>query len=137
MDVSIVSAERELWRGQADLVIARSPEGEFGIMRGHIPFLAALVPGLVSAINGNDRRSFLVSGGFLEASGTLDDYHVILLADDAEEVGELEPAEIARRIDAIRRRDDDADDTDEDVAEARLRGSLAAGERATGEYSSR
>ena len=45
MDVSIVSPEQEVWRGEAELVIARSPEGEFGIMRGHIPFLAALVPG--------------------------------------------------------------------------------------------
>ncbi len=104
-------------------------------MRGHIPFLAALVPGLVSAVNGNERRSFLVSGGFLEASGTLDDYHVILLADDAEEVGELEPAEIARRIDELRRREDDNTGEDEDRAEAALRASLAQGERATGEYS--
>jgi len=135
VDVSIVSAERELWRGEADLVIARSPEGEFGIMRGHIPFLAALVPGLVSAVAGNDRRNFLVSGGFLEASGTLDDYHVILLADDAEEVGDLDPAEVARRIEALRRRDDDDTGEDEDRAEAALRASLAQGERATGEYS--
>ena len=44
-------------------------KGEFGIMRGHIPFLAALVPGLVTIVNGSDRSAFLVTGGFLEASG--------------------------------------------------------------------
>jgi F-type H+-transporting ATPase subunit epsilon len=50
VDVSIVSPERELWRGEADLVIGRSPDGEFGIMSGHIPFLAALVPGAVTVV---------------------------------------------------------------------------------------
>jgi F-type H+-transporting ATPase subunit epsilon len=104
VDVSIVSAEREVWRGEADLVVARSPEGEFGIMRGHIPFLAALVPGLVKVSSGTKTDTFLVTGGFLEASGGADDYHVIVLADDAEEVGDIEPAEAARRIEEAKQK---------------------------------
>ncbi|HVF52926.1 MAG TPA: ATP synthase F1 subunit epsilon [Actinomycetota bacterium] len=84
MKVSIVSPEKKVWQGEAELVIARSPEGEFGIMKGHIPFLAALVPGLVTIVSGATREAFQVSGGFLEASGPADDYHVIVLADDAE-----------------------------------------------------
>lgn len=133
MDVSIVSAEAEVWRGRAEMVVARSPEGEFGIMRGHIPFLAALIPGLVTVVNGAERRSWLVSGGFLEASGSMDDYHVIVLADDAEETGELDPAEAARRIEELRRHD--ADDDADDRASAELVASLARGEREHGEYS--
>lgn len=85
MKVSIVSPEANLWQGEATLVIARSPEGEFGIMRGHTPFLASLVPGRVTVVSGSTRRSFDVTGGFLEASGPADDYHVIVLADDAVE----------------------------------------------------
>ena len=135
MDVSIVSAERAVWRGEADLVIARSPEGEFGIMRGHIPFLAALVPGLVKVRNGGSYEQFLVSGGFLEASGPADQYHVIVLADDAEEVGDIDDAELARRIEEARRVK--SEDETRDRSDAALRASLAAGERATGEYSSR
>lgn len=87
MDVSIVSPEKEVWSGDADMVVARSPEGEFAILRGHVPFLAALVPGRVAVVDGNRRSEFEVPGGFLEASGPLDDYHVIVLADAAEEVG--------------------------------------------------
>lgn len=102
MDVSIVSAEREVWRGEADLVVGRSPEGEFGIMRGHIPFLAALVPGLLKITGGGTAQSFLITGGFLEASGTHADYHVIVLADDAEEVGDIDDAELTRRLEAAR-----------------------------------
>jgi F-type H+-transporting ATPase subunit epsilon len=135
LEVSIVSAEREVWRGDAEMVVARSPEGEFGIMRGHIPFLAALVPGLVKVhTSGSSIETFLVTGGFLEASGSMDDYHVILLADDAEEVGEIDDAEVARRIEAIRASQAEQDTSER--SEAALRGSLAAGERASGEYSS-
>ncbi len=111
MEVSIVSPESEIWSGGAQLVIARSPEGEFGIMRGHIPFLAALVPGRVAVVTGAQREEFFVPGGFLEASGTRDDYHVIILADSAENLADIDVAE-ARRIaeEASRRRDEDTDE---------------------------
>jgi F-type H+-transporting ATPase subunit epsilon len=126
LDVSIVSPEREVWRGDAEMVVARSPEGEFGIMRGHIPFLAALVPGIVKVhIGGASIETFLVTGGFLEASGSLDDYHVILLADDAEEVGDIDDAEVARRIEAIRAAQ--AEEETSQMSEAALRASLAGG----------
>jgi F-type H+-transporting ATPase subunit epsilon len=104
VDVSIVAAEAEVWRGEADTVLARSPEGEFGILRGHIPFLAALVPSFVTVVSEGSRRTWLVPGGFLEASGTMDDYHVIVLVDDAEETGELGDAEAKERIENLKRR---------------------------------
>jgi F-type H+-transporting ATPase subunit epsilon len=101
MDVSIVSPERELWHGDAEMVVARSPEGEFAIMNGHIPFLAALVPWRVTVVSGGSRESFFVPGGFLEASGSSDDYHVIVLADDAEPISD-DLAEVQRRVDEQR-----------------------------------
>ncbi|HEX2293932.1 MAG TPA: ATP synthase F1 subunit epsilon [Actinomycetota bacterium] len=122
MQVSIVSPEEEVWRGDADMVVARSPEGEFGIMRGHIPFLAALVPGRVAVVTGNQREEFFVPGGFLEASGTQDDYHVIVLADSAENLADIDVAEARRVADEARRRRDE--DTDE-RAEAEMRVALA------------
>lgn len=109
MDVSIVAADKEIWRGDAEMVLARSTEGEFGVQRGHIPFLAALVPGIVTAVQDGGRRRWKVPGGFLEASGTLDDYHVIVLVDDAEEIGDVDANEAARLIDEMK--------------QARLRGS--------------
>jgi F-type H+-transporting ATPase subunit epsilon len=137
MNVSIVAADRNVWQGDAELVIARSPEGEFGIMRGHIPFLAALVPGRVTVVSGGSRETFLVTGGFLEASGPMsDEYHVIVLADDAEEVGDIDDSELQQKIEDMKKRVAEDDDADE-RADAKLRGSMAAGERASGEYSSR
>lgn len=122
MDVSIVSPEEKVWEGEADLVIARSPEGEFGIMRNHIPFLAALVPGVVTVRNGNDRDEYFVPGGFLEASGSGDEYHVIVLADSAERVDEIDVDEAKRRIDDAKRR---ADEDTDDRVEAELRVEMA------------
>ena len=103
------------------MVVARSPEGEFAILRGHIPFLAALVPAPVKVIAGDTREVFLVHGGLLEASGPRDDYHVIVLADAAERVGDIDVDEARRRLDDARRRMEDQDDR----AEAEMRVALA------------
>ena len=128
MDVSIVTPEEEVWSGQADLVIARSPEGEFGIMRGHIPFLAALVPGLVTIVSGGSRKSYIVPGGFLEASrgGDDDDYHVIVLADGAEEAGDIDAAEARRRIEEAKRKAEE--ESHDRRSEAELAAALAGPE---------
>jgi len=122
VDVSIVTPEKKTWQGQADLVVARSPEGEFGIMRGHIPFLAALVPGRVRVVSGGDRDEFFVPGGFLEASGPMEDYHVIVLADDAENLEEIDVAEARRRLEEARRH---AQDESDERTEAELRAEMA------------
>ena len=129
MKVSIVTPEEAMWEGEADLVVARSPEGEFGIMRGHIPFLAALVPGLVTVVDGGNRQQYIVPGGFLEASGPADDYHVIVLADDAEEADDIDAAEAIRRIEeAQRKKDEDVDQH----AEAKMRAAMAGPELGRG-----
>jgi F-type H+-transporting ATPase subunit epsilon len=122
VDVTIVSPESEVWQGEADLVVARSPEGEFGIMNGHIPFLAALVPGRVRVVSGGDAEEFFVPGGFLEASGPHDDYHVTVLADDAESLDDLDAARAREQLEEARRRHErEADER----TEAALRVELA------------
>ncbi|CAN5764051.1 hypothetical protein BH20ACT23_BH20ACT23_24180 [soil metagenome] len=141
MSVSIVSAEEAVWRGEAEMVIARSPEGEFAILNNHIPFLAALVPGRVSIVSGNERAEYFVSGGFLEASkggvgsarpqndgktgATKDDghdYHVIVLADDAEDLSQIDAAEARRRLEEAQ---SEAAEASDERAEARMRIEMA------------
>ena len=110
-----------VWEGDADMVVARSPEGEFAILRGHIPFLAALVPGIVKVVSGNSQEIFFVSGGVLEASGSMDDYHVIVLADDAQPAGDITLEDARRRLMQARGREEDIDER----AEAELRAAMA------------
>lgn len=47
LSVSVVSADREIWAGEASLVVAKTIEGEIGIMSGHQPMLAILSAGEV------------------------------------------------------------------------------------------
>jgi F-type H+-transporting ATPase subunit epsilon len=133
MSVSIVSAEEEVWRGEGEMVVARSPEGEFAILHNHIPFLAALVPGRVAIVSGNERAEYFVAGGFLEASrgavgGSSDegegghDFHVIVLADDAEDLSQIDATEARRRLEEARA--ETAGESDE-RAEARMRIEMA------------
>lgn len=47
LNVSLVSADREVWSGEASMVVARTTEGEIGILPGHEPLLAILGAGQV------------------------------------------------------------------------------------------
>lgn len=53
LTVSLVSADREVWSGEAKQIVARTTEGEIGILAGHEPVLAILAAGEVR-ITGTD-----------------------------------------------------------------------------------
>jgi len=77
---NIVSAEREIFSGLVEMVIATGTLGEVGITYGHAPLLTGLKPGPVRVIKqGGDEEVFYVSGGFLEVQP----YHISVLADTA------------------------------------------------------
>jgi len=56
LNVSVVSAEQQIWSGEADIVIARTVEGEIGILPGHEPLLAILSAGEVRLTQTGGRR---------------------------------------------------------------------------------
>jgi F-type H+-transporting ATPase subunit epsilon len=69
MRVAIVSPDSEVWTGQADMVVARTTEGEIGVMPGHIPLLGVLVPnGSVRVKTGGTEIAATVDGGFLSVT---------------------------------------------------------------------
>lgn len=47
LNVSVVSADQEVWSGEASLIVAKTVEGEIGVMPGHQPMLALLTEGTV------------------------------------------------------------------------------------------
>lgn len=47
LKVSVVSADREIWSGKAKQIVARTVEGQIGILAGHEPILAILASGEV------------------------------------------------------------------------------------------
>lgn len=64
--VTLMSPERTLFEGEADLVVAPAWDGEVGILRGHAPMMVLLGSGELRVRRGDVERHFTVSGGFLQ-----------------------------------------------------------------------
>ncbi|MCA1823169.1 MAG: F0F1 ATP synthase subunit epsilon [Mycobacteriales bacterium] len=88
MRVELVSAERRLWSGEAEMVVGRTTEGEIGILPGHAPLLGELGSGTVRIRppGGGDEVVAAIHGGFLSVTGET----VSVLADIAELAGEID-----------------------------------------------
>ena len=85
----IVSAEAEIFHGEATLVIATGEQGELGIAPRHAPLITRLKPGPVEVVQANgERQSFFVSGGILEVQPQV----VTVLADTAARATDLDEA---------------------------------------------
>ena len=86
LHVSLVVPDRELWSGQATMVIAKTAEGDIGVLTGHSPVFGVLTEGSVAEIIDDERRvRAAVSGGFLSVA----DDRVSILAAQAELAGEV------------------------------------------------
>ena len=79
--VELVSPERIVYEGEAELVIARTTDGEIGFQPGHVPFVGNLVSSVIRiALSDGGVQRIAVHSGFVEVS----DNHVALLSDIAE-----------------------------------------------------
>src|SRR5205823_12959771 len=69
MQVDLVSPERILWSGEADMVVCRTTDGDIAFLSNHAPFIGALDIGLVKIEEpGGQQTRFAVHGGFVEVS---------------------------------------------------------------------
>jgi F-type H+-transporting ATPase subunit epsilon len=85
----IVSAEKALYEGEVQMVIASGELGDLGITPGHAPLITSLKPGPVRLVfEGNEDDLYFVSGGFLEVIPS----QVTVLADTAERAENLDEA---------------------------------------------
>ncbi|QIK62683.1 F0F1 ATP synthase subunit epsilon [Leucobacter viscericola] len=66
LNVSVVSAERRVWEGAATQIIAKTTEGEIGILAGHQPMLAILAEGEIRVTTASGEKIAVdAAGGFL------------------------------------------------------------------------
>lgn len=87
----IVSAEQEIFSGEADLVVATGEMGELGIAPKHAPLITRLKPGkVVVTLPGGERLDFAVSGGILEVQPSV----VTVLADTAIRAEDIDEAAV-------------------------------------------
>ena len=98
--VDIVSAEAEIFHGQAELVVASGEMGELGIAPHHAPLITRLKPGQVRVLQpGGEEQSFYVSGGILEVQPQV----VTILADTAIRAKDLDEAAAKKAKDEAER----------------------------------
>lgn len=96
----IVSAEKSIFSGLVEMVVAHGILGDLGIAPGHAPLLTQLSPGPVRVIKQNgDEEIFYVSGGMLEVQPKL----VTVLADTAERAGDVDEAAAQQAVEEARR----------------------------------
>lgn len=80
IQVNIVSAEKELYSGEANMVVVPGSQGELGIHYQHAPLLTAIKPGEVRIkCDGQDDETVFVAGGYIEVQPKM----VTVLADTA------------------------------------------------------
>ncbi len=93
LEVALVSPERILYTGEADMVVCRTPEGEIAFLTGHAPFVGTLeiAPVRVILADGGEVKA-AVHGGFVEVR----DNKVSVLSDIAELPDQID-ADRARR----------------------------------------
>jgi F-type H+-transporting ATPase subunit epsilon len=120
MHVDIVSAEREIFSGTAEMLVAPTVEGEVGILPRHSQLIARLRPGEVRlTLPQGEVQSIYVSGGILEVQP-----HVVtVLSDTAVRAKDLDEA---AALQAKKQAEDMLADRKSDMDIARARAELAA-----------
>ncbi|CAN5254069.1 F0F1 ATP synthase subunit epsilon [soil metagenome] len=131
MQVELVAPEKILYSGDADMVIARTTDGEIAFMSGHAPFIGSLGVGAVTirASEGDDVLA-AVHEGFVEVT----DDRVTILSDVAELVDDIDASRAQQALErAEQERGQVGDDEEAEreaeaaVRRAQLRVELAEG----------
>ena len=90
----LVSPEKLAFSGEVDQVDIPGAEGDFGVLAGHAPVVAALRPGILTVTSSGKREKIIVLGGLAEVS----EKGLTVLADVATSLDELDRARFAETI---------------------------------------
>ncbi len=128
LQVELVSADRLVWSGEASMIIARTSEGDVGILPGHAPVLSVMVDGVVD-VTTVDGETWIaaVDAGFLSVA----DNRVSVLAEHAEMARDINLEKAKADLERAHKAHEDDDSATEAVAiawaEARIRAVEKAG----------
>ncbi|TDT33639.1 F0F1 ATP synthase subunit epsilon [Naumannella halotolerans] len=112
LHVEVVSADHVVWSGEATLVVARTVEGDIGIMANHSPMFSVMVPNGVEIVSTDGERIVVaVDGGFVSVAGG----RVSILSEYATLASELSLPDAEKRLQRAASAWSDADDSDEDA----------------------
>ena len=111
IQVNLVAVERELWSGKAQMVVARTVDGDIGVMSGHAPLLIRLA---IGALRIQDESGAwlvaVVDGGFMHVTSHEDATRVDVLATGAEMASEVDQQAAETRAAELQARLAEGDD---------------------------
>ena len=91
----LVSPERLLRSGEADMVVVPGTEGDFGVLPGHAPVISTVRPGVFEIHDGNaEPDQIFIAGGICEVSAD----RCTVLADEAVPVTDMDRADFEQRL---------------------------------------
>ena len=112
----LVSPEKLAFSGDVDQVDIPGIEGDFGVLAGHAPVVAAIRPGILTVTAGGTHQKMIVLGGLAEVS----DKGLTVLADVATSIQEIDRAAFADQIAAMEAKLAEKDGSELDRAIERL-----------------
>ncbi|MHB1486402.1 MAG: ATP synthase F1 subunit epsilon [Acidimicrobiales bacterium] len=122
-EAELVTPERVLYEGEAEMVALRTEEGESAFLANHAPYVGALVPGVVRFIgaDGTEERA-AVHGGFVYVR----DNHLSVVSEVAELAGEIDVERARTRLGEFESRAGGEDDAQVEAAQARAQARVDA-----------
>ena len=112
----LVSPEKLAFSGEVDQVDVPGIEGDFGVLAGHAPVVAAIRPGILTVTSGVTQQKIIVLGGLAEVS----DKGLTVLADVATSLQDLDRAQFADKISEMETKLAEKDGSELDGAIERL-----------------
>jgi len=119
--LEIVTAERVIFEGEVDAVVAPGGEGQLGVLPHHAAVMTTLQAGELRYRVGGEENHYVIHGGFMDVRGD----QVVVLADAAEHVDEID---VARAEEAIQRAQERIAARGEDMNLERALASLRRGQ---------
>ena len=109
----LVSPEKLAFSGEVDQVDIPGAEGDFGVLAGHAPVVAAMRPGILVVRTGTSQQKIIVLGGLAEVS----DNRLTVLADVATSIEELDRARFSATISEMEEglKEKDGDELDQEI----------------------
>ena len=118
LEVELVAADRKVWTGQSAMVLARTADGDVGILPHHAPLLGTLGDGAVLIRQeSGDPVIAVVHGGFLSVA----DNRVGILAEECDLAKDIDLADAERELQEARQSEEDDAAHQVRRAEARIR----------------
>lgn len=120
LTVELVAADRMVWSGEATMVIARTVEGDIGVLRGHAPVLSLLTEAIVEITAEDGHTVFAVAdGGFISVAND----RVSILSEHAEMAHDIDLERARHDLDRAKQAGADSKESEVEVRllEARIR----------------